>query len=114
MDEFSVSASKPNFTMKLWRGERMCLVAFDVDAPEPGLSVEEGVVPEVSPGPIPVRAPGSGGQGISVHHKFVVTDSAWAALTLRKPRAISGKAAWFESYHVVGSQKLKDRRLFAR
>ena len=37
MDEFSASASKPNFTMKVWRGERMCLVAFDVGAPEPDL-----------------------------------------------------------------------------
>jgi phosphatidylserine/phosphatidylglycerophosphate/cardiolipin synthase-like enzyme len=37
MDEFSASAARPNFTMKLWRGERMCLVAFDVDAPEPDL-----------------------------------------------------------------------------
>ena len=36
-----------------------------------------------------------------------------AALTLRKPRAISGKAAWFEAYYVVGSQKMKDRQLFA-
>jgi hypothetical protein len=32
---------------------------------------------------------------------------------LRKPRAISGKAAWFEAYYVVGSQKMKDRQLFA-
>ena len=36
-----------------------------------------------------------------------------AALTLRKPRAISGKAAWFEAYYVVGAQKMKDRQLFA-
>jgi phosphatidylserine/phosphatidylglycerophosphate/cardiolipin synthase-like enzyme len=34
-----------------------------------------------------------------------------AALTLRKPRAISGKAAWFEAYYVVGSQKMRDRHL---
>ncbi|MGZ5215091.1 MAG: phospholipase D-like domain-containing protein [Caldimonas sp.] len=37
MDDFIASASKPNFTMKLWRGERMCLVAFDVEAPEDDL-----------------------------------------------------------------------------
>jgi len=37
MDDFTAAASKPNFTMKLWRGERMCLVAFDVDSPEPDL-----------------------------------------------------------------------------
>ena len=43
MDEFTAIASKPNFTMKLWRGERMCLVAFDVENPEPdlvGFSIE--------------------------------------------------------------------------
>ena len=37
MDAFSATASKPNFTMKLWRGERMCLIGFDVGAPEPDL-----------------------------------------------------------------------------
>ncbi|MEP7300170.1 MAG: phospholipase D-like domain-containing protein [Caldimonas sp.] len=37
MDDFTATASQPNFTMKLWRGERMCLVAFDVEAPEPDL-----------------------------------------------------------------------------
>jgi len=37
MDDFSASAAKPNFRMKLWRGERMCLIGFDVDAPEPDL-----------------------------------------------------------------------------
>ena len=35
MDDFTASASKPNFRMKLWRGERMCLLGFDVAAPEP-------------------------------------------------------------------------------
>jgi len=35
MDDFTPSAAKPTFRMKLWRGERMCLIAFDVDAPEP-------------------------------------------------------------------------------
>jgi len=38
MEEFSVSGSQPNFAMKRWRGERMCLVACDVDAPEPDLA----------------------------------------------------------------------------
>jgi phosphatidylserine/phosphatidylglycerophosphate/cardiolipin synthase-like enzyme len=36
MSDF-VSKKTNGFTMKLWRGERMCLVAFDVDAPEPDL-----------------------------------------------------------------------------
>jgi PLD-like domain len=35
-------------------------------------------------------------------------------LKLRKPRAISGKPAWFEDYYVTGSQKERDRLLFAR
>ena len=35
-------------------------------------------------------------------------------LTLRKPTAISGKPAWFEEYYVPGSQKERDRTLFAR
>jgi len=128
--------------------------------------------------PEPFKSEWSGGQGINVHHKFVVTDFSLptakvftgssnlapsgesgngdhllmiedpkiatayaiealrvfdhlhfrstlqettgmtapakkAALTLRKPPAISGKAAWFEAYYVVGSQKMKDRQLFA-
>ncbi len=37
MDDFTASGGKPNFRMKLWRGERMCLIGFDVDAPEPDL-----------------------------------------------------------------------------
>jgi len=37
-----------------------------------------------------------------------------ASLTLRKPRAISGKPSWFEDYYVTGSQKECDRLLFAR
>ena len=36
------------------------------------------------------------------------------SLTLRKPTAISGKPAWFEGYYVPGSQKERDRMLFAR
>jgi phosphatidylserine/phosphatidylglycerophosphate/cardiolipin synthase-like enzyme len=35
-------------------------------------------------------------------------------LSLRKPKAISGKEAWFEEYYVEGSQKEKDRKLFSR
>ena len=31
MDDFFSSNSKDGFSMKLWRGERMCLVGFDVD-----------------------------------------------------------------------------------
>jgi PLD-like domain len=127
--------------------------------------------------PEPFKTEWSGGQGINVHHKFVVTDfnlptakvftgssnlapsgesgngdhllmiedqkiaTAYAiealrvfdhlhfrstmqdafalkaaatedALTLRKPRAISGKAAWFESYYVADAQKQKDRLVF--
>lgn len=37
------SASKDGFHLKLWRGERMCLVGMDVDAPEPdfvGFAIE--------------------------------------------------------------------------
>ncbi len=37
MDDFNVRDSKDGFTMKLWRGERMCLVGFDVAQPEPDL-----------------------------------------------------------------------------
>jgi hypothetical protein len=34
-------------------------------------------------------------------------------LTLRKPTSISGKPAWFAEYYVPGSQKERDRKLFA-
>ena len=35
--EFENQNSKNGFAMKTWRGERMCLVGFDVDVPEPDL-----------------------------------------------------------------------------
>jgi hypothetical protein len=35
-------------------------------------------------------------------------------LTLRKPTALSGKPAWFEEYYAPGSQRERDRMLFAR
>ena len=34
MSDFEKHKSKNGFTMKLWRGERMCLLGFDVDGPE--------------------------------------------------------------------------------
>ena len=49
----------------------------------------------------------------TMHDAGALTPAAKkAAPTLRKPRAISGKAAWFESAYVADSQKLKDRQLF--
>jgi hypothetical protein len=37
MNDFENADSKNGFTMKLWRGERMCLLGFDVAEPEPDL-----------------------------------------------------------------------------
>jgi phosphatidylserine/phosphatidylglycerophosphate/cardiolipin synthase-like enzyme len=37
MDDFCIKDTKDGFTMKLWRGERMCLLGFDVEGPEPDL-----------------------------------------------------------------------------
>ncbi|MDB6026378.1 MAG: hypothetical protein JWM68_2601 [Verrucomicrobiales bacterium] len=34
MSDFEIQKSKDGFTMKLWRGERMCLLGFDVQKPE--------------------------------------------------------------------------------
>jgi hypothetical protein len=31
---FSNTDEKPGFRMKLWRGERMCLIGMDVDNPD--------------------------------------------------------------------------------
>jgi phosphatidylserine/phosphatidylglycerophosphate/cardiolipin synthase-like enzyme len=39
--------------------------------------------------------------------------AAAAALTLRKPTAISGKPAWFADFYKSGSQKEHDRKLFS-
>lgn len=42
-NEFFSSDKKNGFSMKLWRGERMCLLGFDVDQPEPdfvGFAIE--------------------------------------------------------------------------
>jgi phosphatidylserine/phosphatidylglycerophosphate/cardiolipin synthase-like enzyme len=50
MSAFEKHKSKAGFTMKLWRGERMCLLGFDVEQPEPdfvGFAIE-------------FKAPGSG------------------------------------------------------
>jgi len=43
MNDFTRTDSKNGFTVKLWRGERMCLLGFDVDNPEPdfvGFAIE--------------------------------------------------------------------------
>jgi len=43
METFHNEDSKDGFSMKLWRGERMCLAGFDVDHPEPdfvGFAIE--------------------------------------------------------------------------
>src|SRR3954468_5744344 len=37
MPDFSSEKTRDGFTMKLWRGERMCLIAFNVETPEPDL-----------------------------------------------------------------------------
>jgi hypothetical protein len=37
MDDFTNSTEHNGFRVKLWRGERMCLIGMDVDAPEPDL-----------------------------------------------------------------------------
>lgn len=39
--------------------------------------------------------------------------AAMAALTLRKPPAISGKPAWFAEYYAAGTQRERDRKLFS-
>jgi len=51
MSDFTSTATKKSLTVKLWRGERMCLAGMDVDQPEDdfvGFSIE-------------VRNPGSAG-----------------------------------------------------
>lgn len=127
--------------------------------------------------PEPFKSEWSGGKGINIHHKFVVTDfnlptakvftgssnlspsgehnngdhllmiedqriatayaiealrmfdhlhfrsvmqakskkkSARIVIKLKKPKSITGmKSNWFDPYYVAGSQKEKDRRLFA-
>src|SRR3990167_7524960 len=43
MDDFSVAETAQGFRVKLWRGERMCLLGMDVDQPEAdlvGFSIE--------------------------------------------------------------------------
>ncbi|HEY0281066.1 MAG TPA: phospholipase D-like domain-containing protein [Rhizomicrobium sp.] len=51
MSDFSTEAAKDGLKLKLWRGERMCLVGMNVEAPEPdfvGFAIE-------------VKRPGAGG-----------------------------------------------------
>ena len=43
MSDFANAKQATGLSVKLWRGERMCLVGMDVDAPEPdlvGFSIE--------------------------------------------------------------------------
>jgi len=40
--------------------------------------------------------------------------AAIAAMTLQKPKAISGKPAWFAEYYQAGTEKERDRKLFSR
>lgn len=43
MSKFEIRKTKKGFTLKLWRGERMCLLGFDVAVPEPdfvGFAIE--------------------------------------------------------------------------
>lgn len=43
MSDYFAKEAKDGFTVKIWRGERMCLLGFDVDHPEPdfvGFAVE--------------------------------------------------------------------------
>ena len=40
--------------------------------------------------------------------------AAIAAMTLKKPTAITGKPAWFSDYYQTGTQKEYDRKLFSR
>jgi integrase len=50
MNEFETGVSKAGFSMKLWRGERMCLLGSDVARPEPGQAVRVyGLVKRISP-----------------------------------------------------------------
>ena len=42
-----------------------------------------------------------------------VTSKAPAGITLRKPTAISGKAAWFERFYNPDTQLERDRLLFS-
>jgi hypothetical protein len=56
MTGFANAAAKSGLHVKLWRGERMCLVGMDVDAPEPdfvGFAIE--VKSPGSPGFMPLR-----------------------------------------------------------
>ena len=39
--------------------------------------------------------------------------AAMAALSLRKPAAITGKPAWYAPFYVEGSQRARDRKLFS-
>ena len=37
MDDFANAKQSKSLSVKLWRGERMCLVGMDVNGPEPDL-----------------------------------------------------------------------------
>ena len=65
----------------------------------------------------PVGMPDSAATGLAATPDGDATARAAMAreqLTLRKPRAISGRPASFEAYYVSNSQRERDRKLFSR
>ena len=59
-----------------------------------------------------VRGPAAGSFAAGVFVGAVMIAAPLAALTLKKPTAISGKPAWFADYYKPGTQRERDRKLF--
>jgi phosphatidylserine/phosphatidylglycerophosphate/cardiolipin synthase-like enzyme len=73
--------------------------AFDRDRPAAKRAGAAKPVKSTAPSPATAKLPSK--------------TTAMAALTLKKPTAISGKPAWFADYYKPGTQRERDRKLFS-
>jgi hypothetical protein len=91
MSDFENQKTVNGFTMKLWRGERMCLVAFDVKAPEPdlvGFAIE-------------CRSPATGAQFEPLMNRITFADADPGATEVTGSRKFPSTGSPFQKFRWV-------------
>lgn len=91
MSDFENQKTVSGFTMKLWRGERMCLVAFDVAQPEPdlvGFAIE-------------CRSPDSGGKFQPLMNRITFAEDDPGAVAVTGSRIFPSTGSPFQKFRWV-------------
>jgi hypothetical protein len=91
MSDFENRKTMAGFTMKLWRGERMCLVAFDVAQPEPdlvGFAIE-------------CRSPDSGGNFLPLMNRITFAEADPGAVAVTGSRIFPSTGSPFQKFRWV-------------